>query len=53
MIGLGSLFPDRDPCTADMSTHVTVVELPQGVTPTKRLVARFGNHEVTIVAVSR
>ncbi|WP_347060352.1 hypothetical protein ABC795_07520 [Blastococcus sp. HT6-30] len=51
-IGLGPLFPDRDPCTADMSPHVTVVELPQGVTPTKRLVARFGAHEVAIEAVS-
>jgi hypothetical protein len=52
-IRLGPLFPDRDPCTADISGHVTVVELPQGVTPTKPLVARFGNHEVTIEAVGR
>jgi hypothetical protein len=52
-IRLGALFPDRNACSADMSGHVTVVELPQGVTPTKQLVARFGNHEVTIEAVSR
>jgi hypothetical protein len=29
------------------------VELPQGVTPTKPLVARFGDREVTIAAVAR
>jgi hypothetical protein len=52
-VRLGPLFPDRDTCTADMSGHVTVVELPQGVTPTKPLVARFGDHEVTIEAVGR
>jgi hypothetical protein len=52
-IRLGPLFPDRDPCTADMSGHVTVVELPSGVTPTKPLVAHFGDHEVTIEAVGR
>jgi hypothetical protein len=52
-IRVGPLFPDRDPCTADMSPHVTVVELPQGITPTKQLVARFGKHEVTIEATSR
>ena len=52
-IRLGPLFPDRDTCTADMSGHVTVVELPPGVTPTKPLVARFGDREVTIVAVDR
>jgi hypothetical protein len=52
-IRLGRLFPDRDPCTADMSPHVTVVELPPGVTPTKPLVARFGDREVTIEAVGR
>ena len=50
-IRLGPLFPDRDTCSADMSGHVTVVELPRGVTPTKQLVARFGNHEVTVEAV--
>ncbi len=52
-IRLGPLFPDRDSCTADMSGHVTVVELPQGVTPTKQLVARFGEREVSIPAVGR
>ena len=52
-IRLGPLFPDRDVCSADMSGHVTVVELPQGVTPAKPLVARFGDREVTIEAVDR
>lgn len=52
-IRLGLLFPDRDVCPTDVSGHVTVVELPQGVTPTKPLVARFGDHEVTIEAAGR
>jgi hypothetical protein len=52
-IRLAPLFPDRDPCTADMSGHVTVVELPRGVTPTRPLVARFGDHETTLHAVVR
>jgi hypothetical protein len=50
-IGLGPLFSDPDACSADMSGHVTVVELPQGVTPTKPLVARFAAREVAIPAV--
>jgi hypothetical protein len=52
-IRLGPLFPGREPCTADMSPHATVVELPQGVEPTKPLVAHFGDREVTIEAVGR
>jgi hypothetical protein len=52
-IRLGALFSDRDACSADISGHVTVVKLPQGVTPTKPLVARFGDREVTIEAVGR
>jgi hypothetical protein len=52
-VRLGRLFPDRDPCTADVSGHVTVVELPPGVAPSKPLVARFADHEVTIAAVRR
>ncbi len=52
-IRLGPLFPDRDVCSADMSGHVTVVELPPEVKPTQPLVARFGDHEVTIEAVGR
>jgi hypothetical protein len=52
-IRLGPLFPDRDVCSADMSGHVTVVELPQGVTPTKPLTARFGEREMTIPAAGR
>ncbi|MGY1601708.1 hypothetical protein [Geodermatophilus sp. SYSU D00815] len=50
-VRLGPLFPDRDPCTADLSGHVTVVELPEGITPTRPLTARFGEREVTIPAV--
>jgi hypothetical protein len=50
-IRLGPLFPDRDPCSADISGHVTVVQLPQGIRPTQPLVARFENGEVTIPAV--
>jgi hypothetical protein len=52
-IRLGPLFPDRDVCSADINGHVTVVELPSGVTPAKPLVARFGDHEVTIEATHR
>jgi hypothetical protein len=48
---LGPLFGDRDVCSADMSGHVTVVALPAGVAPTKPLVARFAEREVTIPAV--
>jgi hypothetical protein len=49
-VHLGPLFPGRDPCLADLSPHVTVVELPQGVTPIKPLTARFPKHQVTIPA---
>ncbi len=52
-IRLGPLFPDRDVCTADMSGHVTVVELPEGITPAKPLTARFGQREVSIPAAGR
>ena len=52
-IRLGPLFSDRDVCSADMSGHVTAVELPQGITPAKALVARFEEREVTIEAVGR
>ncbi len=51
-IRLGPLFPDRDVCTADLGPHVTVVDVPEGITPTKRLVARFEDREVTLPAVS-
>ena len=52
-IRLGALFPDREVCSADISGYVTVVELPEGITPTKPLIGRFAEHEVTIAAVSR
>jgi hypothetical protein len=51
-IRLGPLFPDRNVCTADLGPHVTVVEVPEGITPTKPLVARFEDREVTLPAVS-
>lgn len=51
-VHVGPLFPGRDPCTADLSAYVTVVDLPQSITPTKPLVARFGERTVTIPAAS-
>ena len=45
---LGPLFSGRDVCSADISGHVTVVELPQGITPTRPLVARFDGGQVTL-----
>lgn len=52
-IRLEPLSVEGDACTADMSGYVTVVELPDGVTPAKRLVARLDDHEVTLEAVRR
>ena len=52
-IALRERFPDREVCTADMSGFVTVVELPDGVSPTEALTARLAGHEVTIPAVGR
>jgi hypothetical protein len=52
-IRLGPLFSDREVCSADMTGHVTVVELPSQVSPTEPLAARFGDHEVTIEAAGR
>lgn len=52
-IRLGLLFPDRDVCTADVRSHVTVMELPQGIMPTKPLVTHFGTRKVTMPAVVR
>lgn len=49
-IRMGSRFPDRDPCTADMSGHVTVLEMPDGISPTKPLVAHFEERDVRIEA---
>lgn len=50
-IEIGLLYPDRDPCTADLSPHVTVLELPSGISPSAPLLARFDGTEVTIDAV--
>ena len=52
-IRLEPLSVEGDACTADVSGYVTVVELPDGVTPAKPLLARFEDHEVTVEAVSR
>ena len=52
-IRLAPLLVEGDVCSADMSGYVTVVELPDGVTPAEPLVARFDDQEVTIEAVSR
>lgn len=52
-VRLGPLFPGRDPCRADLSAYVTVVQLPQGVTPATPLTARFGKHTATLPAVGR
>lgn len=49
-VGLGGLFPDSDVCTADLGPYVTVVKLPQGVTPTKPLTAHFGKRQATLPA---
>jgi hypothetical protein len=34
---IGPLFPDRDPCTADMAARTTEVELPDGSSVDERL----------------
>jgi hypothetical protein len=51
-IRLGPLFPDRDVCSADVKGHVTIVELPQGITETKPLIARFEDGSMTLGPVS-
>jgi hypothetical protein len=52
-VRLGPFFPGRDVCTADLGPYVTVVKLPQGVTPAKPLTARFGSNEATLPGASR
>jgi hypothetical protein len=52
-IRLGPVFSDRDVCSADMSGHATVLALPEGISPTKPLMARFAEREVRIPAVGR
>jgi hypothetical protein len=52
-VRLGAFFPGRDVCTADLGPYVTVVKVPQGVTPAKPLTARFGTREATLPAVNR
>lgn len=51
-IRLGALFPDRDVCSADVSPHVTIVEVPEGVTSGESLLARFADSELTLPAVN-
>ena len=46
------LFPDRDPCTADMAPRTTEVELPDGVSSAEELTVRlrYGDeHQETVV----
>jgi hypothetical protein len=52
-VRLGAFFPDRDVCGADLAPYVTVVKLPQGVTPAKPLTAHFGKRQATLPAASR
>jgi hypothetical protein len=51
-VRLGQVFPESDACTADLRAYVTVVKLPQGVTPAKPLTASFENSEATLPAAS-
>jgi hypothetical protein len=51
-IRLGPLFSGQEACSADISGHVTVVEVPQGIAPTRPLVARFDAVRVTLPAVA-
>jgi hypothetical protein len=47
-----SLFPDRDPCTADMAMTTTEVELPDGISPDEPLTVHLryeGDDEKTVV----
>ncbi|MGY1804503.1 hypothetical protein ACI78T_14585 [Blastococcus sp. SYSU D00922] len=50
-VDIDLLFPDRDPCTADMSPTTTEVELPDGVSPDDELTVhlRYGEDRETIV----
>ncbi len=43
---------DGDVCTADMSPHDVVLDLPREIDPTEPLVARIEDTEVTIEGVS-
>lgn len=47
-IELGPLFPDREVCSADLSPHASVVEIPAGIRSDEPLTARFGEHEYTL-----
>lgn len=51
-VRLGGVFPDRNVCTADLGPYVTVVKLPQGVTPAEPLTARFGKRTATLPAAT-
>ena len=47
-----SLFPDRDPCTADMTMTTTEVELPDGISPDEPITVHLrheGDDEQTVV----
>jgi hypothetical protein len=38
---IGSLFPGRDPCTADMATTTTEVDLPDGLSADEPVTVRL------------
>jgi hypothetical protein len=51
-VEIGLLFPDRDPCTADMSPTTTEVERPRGIDPGETVTVRLrssGGAEETVV----
>lgn len=50
-VRLGELHPDAEICTADVSGFVTVVEVPDGVAPTRPLTVRFDENEVILEPV--
>jgi len=52
VVGIEPVFPDRDPCTADIAPRTTEVALPRGVSAEEELTVRlrYGNgDEETVV----
>ena len=48
-IGLGALS-EQTTCTADVSPHATVLDVPDGISSAEPLVAHIGGQEVTLPA---
>ena len=48
-IDLGELYPERDVCTADLGPTVTVVEVPEGITPDEPVTAVIGDEEPVVL----